>query len=144
MNQVTQEQSLRILKDDWGRYLADFKGLSPQEQRAFLEDQGYASFHDLLAHICAWWEETLTVINSILDNEEVTGREYDIDQFNAEAIIKFRKWDPVDLETHFENLRQSLVDLVIDLPDEALAYQRITTWMHACVVEHAEEHKIRD
>ena len=144
MKQVTQKQLLDILQNQWGKYLSDFRTLTSQEQTAFLEAQGYASFHDLLSHICAWWEETLVIINSILDNHEVKGREYDIDQFNAEAVAKFATWSQDNLETHFENLCQSLIDLTYDLPDEALAHQRITTWMNACVVEHAEEHRIHD
>ncbi|MGC8856042.1 MAG: hypothetical protein ACP5QU_04510 [Anaerolineae bacterium] len=66
---VSRAQVIHCLREDWGKYRACFESLSVAEQAAFLQRQGYATFHDLLAHICAWWEEGLKVIHSILENE---------------------------------------------------------------------------
>jgi hypothetical protein len=139
---VTQRQLLDILEKQWGQYVSTYRQLSAKEQDVFLERQGYESFHDLLAHICAWWEETLTIVNAILDNEELPEREYDIEQFNIEALDRFRDWKEDNLVRHFENLREALLDVALDLPDEALAYPRISSWLNDCVVEHFEEHRV--
>jgi hypothetical protein len=142
MPKVTMQQVLDFLQDDWSRYITGFENLSPQEQTAFLERQGFRRFQDLLAHICAWWEEALKTITAILENYEYLERQYDIDAFNAEAVAQFKDWKEEDVITHFENLRESLLSLVADLPDEALAHPRIAGWLQSDVIEHAEEHKI--
>jgi hypothetical protein len=139
---LTQKELLEALQEEWGQYIARFHRMTPTAQVAFLEKQGYARFHDLLAHICAWWEEALKIVTSILDNQELPKREYDIDAFNAQALKDFKGWTEDDLVAHFENLRESLLDLVADLPPAAFSHPRIATWLGSCVVEHAEEHKI--
>lgn len=140
--QLTQRDLLDALQERWGQYISAFKRLNPAEQADFLKRQGYERFQDLLAHICAWWEEALKVVISILDNAELPEREYDIDAFNAEAVFMYNDWTEDDLIAHFENLREVLLDLVADLPDETLSYSRIAGWFYACVIEHAEEHRV--
>ncbi len=139
---VSRQQVIHCLCEEWGKYRTRFESLPPAEQAAFLQGQGYATFHDLLAHICAWWEEGLKVIHSILENEEQPRREYDIDTFNANAIEHFRPWSQEDLFFHFENLRQTLLALVSELPEDAFSHRRIASWLNAVVLEHAAEHKI--
>jgi len=139
---LTCQELLDNLRKDWKAYPGRFNQLSPESQAAFLKSQGYVSFHDLLAHILAWWEEAFKIINSILDNMELPRKEYDIDAFNAAALEHFRSWKEADMLIHFENIRQSLVTLVVDLPESGLHNPRINGWLNACLVEHFQEHDI--
>lgn len=139
---ISCQQILDLLKHEWRTYPERFQKLDPEKQAAFLKQQGYESFHDLMAHIIAWWQEAIEIINSILDLEEHKTREYDLDQFNAAAIQKYRGWKDADLLSHYENLRLALVELVADLPEDGLTNKRINNWLHACVVEHLHDHEI--
>lgn len=139
---ITRQQVLHCLREEWGHYRTRFESLSPAEQTAFLQQQGYETFHDLLAHICAWWEEGLKIIHSVLENEEQPRRDYDIDAFNAAAVEHFRPWSQEELLFHFENLRQNWIALVSEIPEEAFSHRRIASWLKAVILKHAEEHKI--
>jgi len=141
---LTSQELLDNLRKDWKAFPGLFTQLSPERQAAFLESQGYASFHDLLAHILTWWEEASKIVISILDNMELPRKEYNVDAFNAAALEHFRTWKETDLLIHFENVRQSLVTLVVDLPESGLQNPRINGWLKACVVEHYQEHKISE
>lgn len=138
---LTRQQVVDCLEGDWQSYIASFGRLPAEEQAAVLARQGYPSFRELLAHICGWWEECLSIVNSILDNEEQPGREYDVDAFNAESIARYLPWEEDELIAHFENLRNGLIDLVFDLPDGPLENDRIAAWIDACVVHHYHEHR---
>jgi hypothetical protein len=139
--QLTRQRVVNYLESDWQNYISSFEKLSDEQRLAVLQQQGFSSLHDLLAHICGWWEECLRVVSSILGNEEEPEQEYDIDRFNAESIVRFSNWKEDDLIAHFENLRNGLLDLVFDLPDGPLENDRIAFWMDACVVNHFHEHR---
>jgi hypothetical protein len=141
---LTSRDLLDNLEKDWKDYPARFNRLSPGGQAAFLKAQGYASLHDLLGHILAWWEEALKIVNSILDMEELPRKEYDEDAFNAAAVEHFRTWTDSDLMIHYENLRQALISLVADLPEGGLENVRIHGWLKACLVEHFHTHALKD
>jgi hypothetical protein len=141
---LTRQELLDNLHVDWKTYPERFNQLTPDKQAAFLKSQGYDSFHDLLAHILAWWEEAVKIVNSILDNMELPGKEYDIDAFNATALEHFQSWNEVDLLIHFENIRRSLLTLVVELPESGLLNASINGWLKACVVEHFQDHDISD
>lgn len=141
---LTCQQLLDNLRKDWKAYPDRFNKLDPDRQAAFLKEQGYDSFHDLLAHILAWWEETIKIVDSILDLMEMPRKEYDIDAFNAAALEHYRGWKDDDLLVHFENLRQALVTLVVDLPESGLQNRRVNGWLNASLVEHFQEHDMPD
>jgi len=139
---LTCSQLLDILNKDWESYPGRFKSLNPARQAAFLQEQGYASFHDLLAHIIAWWEEAIKIVDAIMDMEELPRKEYDLDAFNAAAVENYKKWKDADLLFHFENLRLALLNLVADMPENGLDNKRVNNWLNACVVEHYHTHDI--
>ena len=56
---ITREQILESLHTDWGTFVERFQRLSPEAQATYLQQQGYARFADLLAHVIAWWQEGL-------------------------------------------------------------------------------------
>jgi len=142
MEEFTLRDVMQVLEEDWGEYIKQFNALSPDERATFLKKEGFDSFHDLLAHIIGWWEEGLWVMTGILDDPSFTWKERDEDLFNRELIKKFRSWGDEDLLLHYENVREAMLNLVADLPENALDNEDIRDWLYADVIEHLEEHKI--
>lgn len=133
---------LDLLKNEWASYIEDFHRLNPAKQKEFLSEQGFDSFHDLLAHIVGWWEEGARVIHGILDSPSFTWQNHDVDSFNRELMQKFSSWADEDLFHHFEGLRLALIDLVEQLPGDAFLNVDIEGLLIDDVVEHYDEHPI--
>ncbi len=131
-----------MLENDWATYIEDFNSLETEKQKDFLSKQGFANFHDLLAHIIGWWEEGARIITGILDSPAFTWQSYNVDALNVELIQKFSAWSDADLYRHFECVRLALIDLVADLPEDAFLNRDIETWLVDDVVEHYDEHPI--
>lgn len=142
MAEVTLRKVMQVLEEGWGEYIKQFNALSPGEREAFLQKEGFGSLHDLLAHIVGWWEEGLWIITGIMEDPGFTWEERDTDAFNRELIEKYRSWSEQDLLLHYENVREALLDLVAELPENALDNQDIREWLEADVIEHLEDHKI--
>jgi hypothetical protein len=142
MSKVKIQQLLDALQVGWEQYPAAFEQLPAVEQTAFLQRQGYARFHDLLAHICAWWEEALEIVTAILEARETPQKRYDIDAFNAAAVARYQGWKESDLRAHYENLREALLYLTAELPEEALENKRIDGWLYASIIEHLHDHQL--
>ena len=142
MAEFTLRDVMQVLEEGWGEYVKQFNALSPETQTSFLQKEGFASFHDLLAHVIGWWEEGLWIITGILDDPSFTWQERDVDSFNRELVEKFRSWSDEDLLLHYENVREALLNLVADLPEDALTNKDIREWLEADVIEHLEEHRI--
>jgi len=140
--EFTLREVIHVLEGGWGVYVRQFNALSPDAQAAFLEKQGFETFHDLLAHIIGWWEEGLWVMTGILDDPGFTWEERDTDAFNQELVEKYRLWSKEDLLLHYENVREAMLDLVSELTEDALTNEDIRNWLHADVIEHLEDHKI--
>ena len=142
MAEFTLSYIMQVLGGGWGEYVKKFNALSPDAKTAFLQKEGFGTFHDLLAHIVGWWEEGLWIITGILEDPSFTWKERDTDTFNRELIEKFRSWSDQDLLLHYENVREALLNLVADLPEDALTNKDIRDWLEADVIEHLEDHKI--
>ena len=142
MAEFTLRDVVQVLEEGWGEYVNQFNALSPEARASFLQKEGFASFHDLLAHVIGWWEEGLWIITGILDDPSFTWQERDVDSFNRELVEKFRSWHDEDLLLHYENVREALLNLVADLPEDALTNKDIREWLEADVIEHLEEHRI--
>jgi hypothetical protein len=133
---------LDMLENNWATYIADFQRLEPERQREFLAQQGFPSFHDLLAHIIGWWEEGARIVHGILDSPSFTWQDPDVDSFNEQLIKKFSSWSDDDLFKHYESLRLALIDLVERLPEDAFLNKDIEGWLVDDLVEHYDEHPI--
>jgi hypothetical protein len=142
MAKLTLRQVMQVLEEGWGEYIKLFNALSPEAQAAFLKKEGFDSFHDLLGHIVGWWEEGLWIITGIMEDPSFTWEERDTDAFNRELVEKFRSWSKEDLLLHYENVREALLDLVAELPEDALTNKDIRDWLEADVIEHLEDHRI--
>ena len=133
---------MRVLEEGWGRYIEHFKALTPQDQTTFVHKEGFETFHDLLAHIIGWWEEGLWVITGILEDPNFTWEKRDTDTFNQELIEKYRSWNNEDLFLHYENVREAILNLVAELPEDALSNNDIKSWLYEDVIAHLEDHRI--
>jgi len=133
---------LDILENNWATYIQDFQKLAPEKQNEFLSRQGFATFHDLLAHIIGWWEEGARIIQGILDSPSFLWENHEVDAFNRELTEKFSAWSDDDLFMHYEGLRLALVELVQRLPEDAFRNKDIESWLAEDVVEHYDEHSI--
>jgi hypothetical protein len=131
-----------MLENEWGTYVDDFNKLDDEKKKEFLSDQGFESFHHLLAHIIGWWEEGVRIIAGILDSPGFTWEDYDVDVFNAELIQKYSTWSDDDLLAQYEVVRKALLDLIVDLPNDAFMNKDIETCLKDDVVEHYDEHPI--
>jgi len=130
------------LENEWAGYIERFNQLDAGKQKEFLSKQGFENFHDLVAHVIGWFEETLRVINNVVENSGYMWEGYDVDAFNAELVKKFGAWSDRDLYLHFENVRRSLLDLVDELPKDAFKNQEIESWLSADVVGHFDGHAL--
>jgi hypothetical protein len=143
MAEITREQTLDALQNGWATYVGRFHKLSPEDQKRFLEKQGFARFADLLGHVTAWWQEGEMVINGILTDPAYRWASYDVDVFNAQAVRRYRDLDEPAVVNSFELARLSFTALVYDLPEEAFTNNKITGWLYADVVEHLQDHDIQ-
>jgi len=134
--------TLDMLENEWSEYVERFQRLDKEKQNEFLSKQGVESFHDMLAHIIGWWEEGARIITGILDTPGFQWTDQDVDAFNLMLTKKFASWSEDDLLKHFEIVRLALVEMVVELPDDAFLNRDIEDWLSADVVEHFDEHFI--
>ncbi len=134
--------ALDMLENEWATYIEDFNCLESEEQKDFLAKQGWGSFHDLLAHIIGWWEESARIINGILDSPAFIWQDPETDSFNAELTKKFSAWSEEDLFKHYESVRLALIELVERLPEDAFLNKDIEGWLASNVVRHYDDHPI--
>lgn len=142
MTNVTRQQLIKALDQDWGTYANRFRLLPDEDRRRFLNAQGFSRFADLLAHVMAWWEEGIRIRKIMLKDSGFRTPEYDIDGFNARAIKRFAAMDETGVERAFEAARQDLVGQVATLPEKAFQDNRITEWLHMDILGHFREHQI--
>jgi len=128
------------LHREWGDYVKGFAGLTEAEQAAFLKKQGFDRFRDLLAHVVAWWEHGIGVIESSASG--APGDVDDVDAFNAEAVERFGLMDEAQVLVKYEDTRLTRASLVDMLPDEVLSQSQVRSWLRADVIDHYYEHAL--
>lgn len=131
-----------MLENEWATYIEDFNCLDDEKKKEFISQQGFNTFHDLVAHIIGWWEEAARIITGILDSPGFTWMNPETDRFNLELTRKFAGWSDDDLFKHYETVRSALLDLVADLPDDAFLNRDIESWLKDDVVGHYDDHSI--
>jgi hypothetical protein len=131
---------LDTLQNEWSTYIEDF--VKVDDKDAFLKKQGVENFRELLGHVIAWWEEGERIIKGILKDPNFKWQDRDIDAFNAELIIKYRKLSDADVQKQFENKRWDMIKFVTDLPEAAFTNTDIEGWLAADVAEHFDEHAL--
>ncbi|MGE5073633.1 MAG: DinB family protein [Anaerolineae bacterium] len=132
--------ALDMLQREWAGYIEQFYARSADEQKAFLEKQGFPRFRDLLAHIVAWWDRVLLVVNEVAKDPAYRPPSVDVDAYNAEAVEMFGRLDEADVWKRFEATRQALIELLMNLPDETYNHSRVQAWVRSDVIEHYFDH----
>jgi hypothetical protein len=133
---------LDMLENEWAAYIQDFQHLDGEKQKEFLSKQGFDRFRDLVAHVVGWWEEGARIISGIMDSPAFMWESQDVDAFNRELVKKFSTWSEDDLYRHYESVRLAMIDLTMDLPEDAFFNRDIESWLRDDVVEHYDEHPI--
>jgi len=133
---------LDTLENEWAGYTERFSQLDAEKQKEFLSKQGFENFHDIVAHVIGWFEETLRVVHRIVENPGYMWESRDVDVYNMELVKKFGAWSEKDLSIHFENVRQALKELVEELPDDAFRNQDIENWLASDIVGHFDGHAL--
>ncbi len=139
--EFTQAIFLKSL-EEWGACAARFKALHPEDQAAYLQKQGFASMHDVLAHAGVWWEEARGIIEDTLNHVERPRRKYDFDTFNAASLERFRNTPDDEFMAWLEAERQKMIRLVSSLSAEQLKMRRVYGWLDAVTLLHLKEHGV--
>ena len=139
--EFTQAIFLKSL-EEWGACAAKFKALPPERQAAYLETQGFASLHDILAHAAVWWEEARGIIEDTLNKVERPRRKYDFDEFNAASLRRFQDTPEAEFMAWVQSEQQKLIALVSSLDAEQLKIRRVYGWLDAVTLFHLKEHGI--
>lgn len=131
-----------LLENEWAEYVENFSRLDAEKQAEFLTRQGCKSFHDMMAHIIGWWEETARIVSGITDSPSFTWTDPNTEAFNLALTEKYASWSDDDLFKHYEIVRLALIDLIADLPDDAFLNRDIEGWLVSDVVSHYDDHVV--
>lgn len=142
MAELTREQALDILRNDWATYVQRIQRFSPEERAEFLIRQGYDCLTDLLAHILAWWEEAQCVIKNLCDDSDFAPPDYDVDAFNAQAIERFHHESELVILEAFERARGGWVSFIENLPTSAFQNKKIAHRLYLELIFHMQEHAL--
>ena len=139
---ITKQRTLDYVELEWGTYVERFNRLPKEEQNKRVQKTGYATLHDLLAHILAWWEEGMSIILAIVEDRPFERKKYDFDAFNAEAVAKYKSWDEDEFMAHFENTRQKIAADLKSMNEAVFENRRVRAWLRAVILSHAREHLV--
>jgi len=127
---------------EWGELPAKFQRLSPDQQKHYLTCQGYQTFTALLAHITAWWERGMLLIEDYRADADFIAPAVDVDQFNALAVAEAHGKSGDEILKAFTEGRQRFHDLVLQLDTEKQSDPRIIRQIEMELIAHYQEHKI--
>jgi hypothetical protein len=142
MTDAMREKVLATLQNDWATYIERFHRLSLEAQATFLARQGYSRLADLLAHVVAWWMDGSRVIENLLLDPYFSMQDYDVDDFNAQAVSGVRDLDEMAVIESFEATRQQMLKLAMSLPEAAFQNRRILERFQMEVIGHLAEHAL--
>ncbi len=142
MEKISRDQFVDRLETDWREFVERFQRLSAEDQKRYLEKQGYASFPALLSYVIAWWQDGTRVIADMRGNPGLPLPDYEVDDFNAQAVLKFGSFsEPATLQV-FEDQRQAMLRLVTSLPEEDFQCDNINTRLYYEILMHWKEHEL--
>jgi hypothetical protein len=137
---ILKQRTLDYVEFEWGTYVERFHRLPKEEQHQLIKESGYETFRDLLAHILAWWEEGMSIIQLIAEERPFERKRYDFDAFNAEAGAKYKSWEGNEFMAHFEKTRQRMGIDLKSMDEAVFENRRVKGWLHGMVIHHAREH----
>ena len=139
---ITKTRTLEYMEYEWGTYVERFQRLPKDEQEKRMKVMGYERFRDMLAHILAWWDEAMGIVNAIAEDRPFERKKYDFDQFNADAVEKYKDWDEAEFMSQFEKTRQKMVTDLKSMNEAVFENRRVRAWLYAVIYHHAREHLV--
>ncbi|MBL8061998.1 MAG: ClbS/DfsB family four-helix bundle protein [Anaerolineales bacterium] len=137
-----KQRTINFLEIEWATYIERFQRLPELDGTQRVRRQGYDRFRDMLAHILAWWEDVMPAILALAENRDFPRKKYDFDAFNAEAVAKYKDWDPVEFLAHFEKTRQQAAADLKAMNDAVFEDRRIQGRINGIFIHHAREHLV--
>ena len=139
---ITKQRALDYMEREWGTYVERLHRLLKEEQSKRIQQMGYESLRDLLAHILAWWDEGMGIILAIAEERPFERRKYDFNVFNAEAVATYKPWDEAEFMAHFESTRQNVTADLASMNEAVFENRRVRVWLHGVILHHAREHLV--
>jgi hypothetical protein len=137
---ITKQRVIDYVELEWGTYIERFRRLPRGEQEKRVEQMGYESLRDLLAHILAWWEEGMGIVMAVAEERPSERKKYDFDAFNAAAVAKYKSWDEEQLLAHFEETGQKMAADLKSMDEVVFENRRVRGWLRGIITHHAREH----
>lgn len=139
---ITKQRTLDFIEHEWGTYVERFQRLPKEVQERRLQNMGYESFRDMLAHILAWWDEGMDIIRAVAEEREFERKKYDFDAFNAEAVAKYRPMDEAEFMALFEKTRRKMAADLGAMNEPVFENRRVRNWLNGIIFLHAREHLV--
>lgn len=143
MESLDTQRIIRALRDDWGELITRYQQLTPEQQEHYLSTQGYQRIPDLLAHVTAWWERGMRLIERYQVEPGFVAPEVAVDDFNAAAVASIQQQGEQVVISLFHASLQRFMNVVEQLDDEARHDQRIIRQIEMEVIGHFREHQIK-
>ena len=139
---ITKQRTLDFIQHEWGTYVERFQRLPEEVQERRIQNMGYESFRDMLAHILAWWDEGMDIIRAVAEERQFERKKYDFDAFNAEAVAKYKPIDEAEFMALFESTRQKMAAHLGSMNEAVFENRRVRNWLNGVIFLHAREHLV--
>lgn len=137
-----KQRIVNFVENEWGTYVTRFNRLPKDEGVRRVNEEGYETFQDMLAHIMEWWTEGMGVIMAIAEKREFERKKYDFDAFNAAAVAKYKNWNEAEFLSLFEETRLGVVADLKKVDEEVFANRRVQGWVRGIFTHHARVHLV--
>lgn len=137
-----KQRVINFVENEWGTYVTRFNRVPKDEGVQRVNEEGYETFQDMLAHIMEWWTEGMGIIMAIAEKREFERKKYDFDVFNAAAVAKYKNWNSVEFMSLFEESRLGVVADLKKVDEEVFANRRVQGWISGIFTHHARVHLV--
>lgn len=133
---------INFVENEWGTYGTRFNRLPKAEGIKRVNEEGYETFQDMLAHIMEWWTEGMGIIMAIAQKREFERKKYDFDAFNAVAVAKYKNWNETEFMSLFEETRLGVIADLKKVDEEIFTNRRVQGWIRGIFTHHARVHLV--
>lgn len=137
-----KQRVISFVENEWGTYVTRFNRLPKDEGVKRVNEEGYETFQDMLAHIMEWWTEGMGIIMAIAEKREFERKKYDFDVFNAAAVAKYKNWNEAEFMSLFEETRLGVVADLKKVDEEVFLNRRVQGWVSGIFTHHARVHLV--
>lgn len=143
MEHPMKDTLLNSLQIDWADLPTRFHLLTSSQQEGYLVAQGYQRFADLLAHITAWWERGIKLIEHYRENPRFSSPSVNVNEFNATAVATAQGMSEDEVVKAFMVVLRHFVKLIDQLNDNDWQDERIIRQLEMEIIGHYQEHRIK-